>query len=341
MTFGATGLLGEMLPAFGFGAAPLGNLYRALSEAEAAQLLVTAWDSGIRYFDTAPLYGFGLSERRLGAFLQTRPRKDYVLSTKVGRRLKPNAGDHPQRAFFIDADPYEPHFDYSYDGIMRAFEDSLTRLGTDRIDILLMHDIGEATHGEDHTAHFKIAMDGGYKAMDELRRSGDVSAIGLGVNEWEVCAEAVACHPWDCMLLAGRYTLLEQGATDFLDLCADTDIAVIAAGVFNSGILATGAGAHAHFNYAAAPAHVTARVRSLSEICERHKTPLGAVALQFTAAHPAVRSIIAGVGSIAEFAETRRWAETPVPRALWADLVSAGLLRADVPLPAVSGGVVS
>ena len=338
MTFGATSLLGDRLPAFGFGAAPLGNLYRALSDAEAAQLLVTAWDTGIRYFDTAPLYGFGLSERRLGAFLKTRPHKDYVLSTKVGRRLLSNAGDHAQRAFFIDADAYEPYFDYSYDGIMRAFEESLARLGTDRIDILLMHDLGEATHGEDHVAQFRIAMDGGYKAMDELRRSGAVAAIGLGVNEWQVCAEAMARHPWDCMLLAGRYTLLEQEAADFLSLCADSNIAVIAAGVFNSGILATGAGADARFNYEAAPAEVMGHVRALSGICARHNTPLGAAALQFAAAHPAVRSVITGVGSLAELAETRRWAEVPVPQALWRDLVSAGLLRSDVPLPSASEG---
>ncbi len=337
MTFGATTLLGERLPAFGFGAALLGNLYRAMSDADAAQLLAGAWDAGVRYFDTAPLYGFGLSERRLGDFLRTHPRDDYVLSTKVGRRLRPNAGDHPQRAYFIDADPCEPDFDYSYDGIMRAFEDSLTRLGTDRIDILLMHDIGEATHGEDHAAQFRVAMDGGYKAMDELRRSGAVAAIGLGVNEWQVCAEAIACHQWDCMLLAGRYTLLGQEGADFLNLCADTNIPVIAAGVFNSGILATGAGNAARFDYDIASASVTARVNHLSDICVRHQVPLGAAAMQFVAAHPAVRSLIAGVGSTRELTQVCQWAATAVPQAFWADLVSEGLLRADAPLPGDQG----
>lgn len=333
MTFNATTLLGERLPAFGFGAAPLGNLYRTVSDADAAQLLADAWDTGVRYFDSAPLYGFGLSERRLGEFLRSQPRDDYVLSTKVGRRLRPNAGDHPQRAYFIDADPYEPVFDYSYDGIMRAFEDSLTRLGTDRIDLLLMHDIGEATHGQDHAAQFRLAMDGGYRAMDELRRSGAVSAIGLGVNEWQVCAEAIACHQWDCMLLAGRYTLLGQEGFDFLNLCADTDIPVIAAGVFNSGILATGAGSAARFNYDIAPAPLIARVNHLNDICARHQVPLGAAAIQFVAAHPAVRSLIAGVGNTRELAQVCQWVVTAVPQSFWADLVSEGLLSADVPLP--------
>ena len=337
MTLGATTLLGERLPAFGLGAAPLGNLYRAMSDTDAAQLLADAWETGVRYFDTAPLYGFGLSERRLGDFLRTHPRNDYVLSTKVGRRLRPNTGDHPQRTYFIDADPCEPVFDYSYDGIMRAFEDSLTRLGTDRIDILLMHDIGGATHGEDHAARFRLAMDGGYKAMDELRRSGAVAAIGLGVNEWQVCAEAVACHQWDCMLLAGRYTLLGQEAADFLNLCADTNIPVIAAGVFNSGILATGAGNAARFDYDIAPAPVTARVNHLNEICLRHQVPLGAAAMQFVSAHPAVRSLVAGVGSARELAQVCQWAATAVPQAFWADLVSEGLLRAAAPLPGVHG----
>lgn len=323
----------DRLPAFGFGAAPLGNLYRARSDDECERMLDAAWARGFRYFDTAPLYGFGLSERRLGAFLQTRPRKEFVISTKAGRVLKANAGTHEQRAYFIDADPFEPHFDYSYDGIMRSYEASLARLGLDRIDILLMHDIGAATHGDDHASHFRRALDGGFRAMDELRRSGAVGAIGLGVNEWQICTEAMAHAKWNVMLLAGRYTLLEQEALDFLNLCTDMNVRVIAAGVFNSGVLAAKHFERATFNYDAAPPEIMKRVKALAEICTKHNIPLGAAALQFPCSHPAIVSVLAGFGSLDEITQNFEWARMSIPTALWTDLVDTGLLRADAPLP--------
>lgn len=328
-----SGSVCDRLPAIGFGAAPLGNLYRARSDRDCADLLTAAWDGGLRYFDTAPLYGFGLSERRLGSFLQTRPRDDFILSTKAGRVLKANAAHHAQRDYFIDADPYEPHFDYSYDGIMRSYEDSLKRLGLDRIDILLMHDIGAATHGEDHGARFREAMSGGVRAMEELRRSGAVGAIGLGVNEWQVCAEAMTLATWDVMLLAGRYTLLEQDSIDFLNLCTDMNVRVIAAGVFNSGVLVAKHIEQATFNYDVAPPDIMARVKALAAICTKHNVPLGAAALQFPWSHPAISTVLMGIGTRDELTQNLDRARHALPPALWTDLVAAKLLRADVPLP--------
>tara|TARA_R110000824_G_scaffold118960_14_gene272186 strand:+ start:320466 stop:321431 length:966 start_codon:yes stop_codon:yes gene_type:complete len=312
----------------------LGNLYRPISDADCEYLLEAAWAFGLRYFDTAPLYGFGLSERRLGAFLRSKPREEFFVSTKVGRLLKPNAGYHGQRDYFIDADPFEPVFDYSRDAILRAHEDSLERLGLDRIDILLMHDIGAVTHGASHAETFATAMTGGYAAMDELRGSGAVGAIGLGVNEWEVCAEAMARGTWDCMLLAGRHTLLQQDAGAFLDLCIDMNVRVIAAGVFNSGILATGSSAHARFNYDAAPDDIAARVSELARICADFDTPLGAAALQYPKGHPAVISVLAGIGSADELVQTMDWAGRSVPDGLWQALQAKGLLRKELPVPA-------
>lgn len=265
--FGSEVSILDRLPRLGMGTAPLGNLYRPLTDAESEHLLEAAWNLGLRYFDTAPLYGFGLSERRLGAFLRGKPRDEYILSTKVGRRLIPNAGYHVQRDYFINADPFEPVFDYSRDGILRAHENSLERLGLDHIDILLMHDIGEVTHGPSHRQIFTTAMKEGYAAMDELRAGGAVGAIGLGVNEWEVCVEAMARGTWDCMLLAGRHTLLQQEAGDFLNLCIDMNVRVIAAGVFNSGILATGTGTDARYDYEAASDDIATRVSDLARLC--------------------------------------------------------------------------
>lgn len=331
---GVSGSPMERLPTFGFGAAPLGNLYRPLTEEDATALLQAAWDAGLRYFDTAPLYGFGLSETRLGAFLRDKPRDAFIISTKVGRLLQPNEGWHEQRDYFIDAPAYEPVFDYSYDGIMRSFEASLERLGLDHIDILLMHDIGEKTHGTAHAELFALAMDRGYAAMDELRRAGAVGAIGIGANEWEVCNLALDRGDWDGFLLAGRYTLLEQGALNpFLARCAREGRGVIIGGAFNSGILATGVVDGARFNYDAAPEDVVTRVRALEATCRAHGVPLPAAALQFPLAHPAVRSLIPGVGSRRELEQIIAWAEAPIPPALWRDLAAQGLVDPQAPLP--------
>ena len=330
------GQSGVEVSELGFGAAPVGNLYRRMTDEAAGELLAEAWDAGIRYFDTAPLYGFGLSEERLGKFLRTVPADEAVISTKAGRRLKPNAAWHAERENFIDAGPYEPWFDYSYDGTMRAFEDSLVRLGVDRIDILFMHDIGAATHGaEAHPSLMKTAMEGGYRALDELRRDGRVKAIGLGVNEWQVCAEAMDHGDWDCFLLAGRYTLLEQEPVEhFLPRCEKDGIGIIIGAPFNSGILATGPREGARYNYAQATEETLRRVASLDDACRAHGVPLAAAALQFPLAHPAVASVIPGMASVAELESCLALAAHAIPGAFWADLAARGLVHPRAPVPA-------
>ena len=257
---GGTGLAVDTL---GFGCASLGNLYHPVSDADARKILDSAWSSGFRYYDTAPHYGQGLSERRVGDALRRFRGKDYVLSTKVGRLLKPS-GYAEERHAFLSPMPFDIFYDYSYDGIMRSFEDSLQRLGLDRIDILYMHDIGAVTHGPRNDELFPIAMDGGYRAMDELRASGSVSAIGLGVNEFEVCEAALDHGNWDCFLLAGRYTLLEQEALNtFLPRCVKRNCSIVIGGAYNSGILATGVRGSGplYYNYEPAPARVVEESR--------------------------------------------------------------------------------
>lgn len=334
---GKTDLAVETL---GFGCASLGNLYHVVSDDDAAQILDAAWASGFRYFDTAPHYGQGLSERRVGDALRAPERRDYMLSTKVGRLLKP-AGYAAERHGFVSPMPFDIVYDYSYDGIMRSFEDSLQRLGLDRIDILYMHDIGAVTHGDDSDQLFRIAMDGGYRAMDELRRDGRVSAIGLGVNEYEVCEAALDHGDWDCFLLAGRYTLLEQEALDsFMPKCVDRDCSIIIGGAYNSGILATGVRGDGpfYYNYEEASAEVVDRVGQIEAACEEFNVPLPAAALQFPLAHPAVASVIPGIGRASRIRQTLDLFNHEIPAEFWAGLKDRGLLRNDAPVPVRSHG---
>lgn len=320
----------------GFGCAPLGNLYRAISDEDAAVLLGEAWREGFRYFDTAPHYGQGLSERRLGDALRGDHKADYALSTKVGRLLRP-AGYAPDRNGFVSPMPFDIVYDYSYDGVMRSFEDSLQRLGLDRIDILFLHDLGAMTHGTDNDRLFPVAMDGGYRALDELRRNGQVAAIGLGANEWEVCEAALEHGDWDCFLLAGRYTLLEQRALDsFLPKCIERRCSIIVGGPYNSGILATGVrgGARGRYDYASPPEPVVATVDRIEAVCTDFGVPLPAAALQFPLAHPAVVSVIPGMSVVHHINQTRQLFGTPIPDAFWHALRDEGLVRADAPLPA-------
>lgn len=335
------GETGIQVSPLGFGAASLGNLYRPVAPGTAAETLEAAWARGIRYYDTAPYYGFGLSERRVGDALRGRDR-DYVLSTKVGRRLVPCDSARPKHGFHSPM-PFEPVYDYTYEGVLRSFEDSLQRLGLSRIDILYMHDIGRLTHGEDHENQFRIAMDGGYRAMDELRRQGAVKAIGLGVKECEVCEQAMAHADFDCFLLAGRYTLLEQDALDtFLPACRARNIAVVIGGPYNSGILATGTrgdGETPAYEYAPAPGAVIARVARIERHCETFEVPLAAAALQFPLAHPAVVSVIPGMDSPGRVERTMELLQKPIPAALWQTLKDEGLLHEAAPVPAASEAV--
>jgi len=323
----------------GFGAAVLGNLYAPITDAVASDTTREAVDSGFQYFDTAPHYGFGLSEKRLGAALRALdPQQELIVSTKAGRKLAPRSNLEPgkSRQGFVSDEPYESEFDYTYDSIMRTHQDSLRRLQRERIDILYVHDIGRAAHGDDHPKRFKEFMDGGYRAMSELRSSGAVGAIGIGVNEWQVCEEALGHADFDVVLLAGRYTLLEQQSLDsFLPLCARRGVRVIVGGPYNSGILATGVGkpGGAHYNYTAAGPEIIARVAAIEEICADHGVPLPAAALQFPLAHPQVLCVLAGFGSSDEVRKAVDYERRPIPPSLWSDLRTAGLIRTDAPIP--------
>ncbi|KSB90363.1 pyridoxal 4-dehydrogenase [Caulobacter vibrioides] len=320
------------LPRLGFGGAAVGNLYAPVSDAQARAVIDAALAAGIGYFDTGPHYGFGLSESRLGQALAGR---DVVVSTKVGRRLEPIDTHERERHGFVDAAPFESVFDYGYDGVMRAFEDSLRRLRRDRVDVLLAHDLGRETHGQAHAGHMRDFLDGGYRAMRELKDAGIVGAIGLGVNEQAVCDEALDHVDLDVFLLAGRYTLLEQTALDgFLPRCLARGVGIIVGGPFNSGALVEApGGAPIHYNYAPAGAEIVARVESLRRVCAAHGVPLAAAALQFPLAHPAVAGVIPGMASPTQVADALAWMETPIPAGLWDDLRAEGLLRPDAPVP--------
>ena len=319
------------LPRLGFGGAAVGNLYAPMSDAEARAVIDAALTADIGYFDTAPHYGFGLSEARLGQALAGR---EVMISTKVGRRLEPVQVTQRERHGFVDAAPFKPVFDYGYDGVMRSFEDSLRRLKRDRVDVLLAHDLGRATHGQSHASHMRDFLEGGYRAMRELRDAGAVSAIGLGVNEQAVCEEVLDHADVDVFLLAGRYTLLEQTALEsFLPRCVARGVGIVIGGPFNSGALVETT-ATLHYNYETAPAEIVERVGRLRRICAAHGAPLAAAALQFPLAHPAVLSVIPGMATPAQVADAIRWLDVAIPPALWADLRSEGLVRADAPIPA-------
>jgi D-threo-aldose 1-dehydrogenase len=331
------GRAGLEVTALGLGGAALGNLFRAVDEGAARQTIDAALDAGIRYFDTAPFYGHGLSEHRIGEALRDRDRETIVLSTKVGRRLVPRRKG-PGGALetgYVATLPFEPVYDYSYDGVMRSYESSLDRLGVDRIDVLFVHDIGERTHGAAHREQFRIAMGGGFRALDELRRAGDVRAVGLGVNECEVCVEALAVADFDCLLLAGRYTLLEQGALDaLLPICESRGVSVVIGGPYNSGLLAAEPGSDATYDYAAAPPDVVAKARTLRLACDEFGVALKAAALQFPLHHPAVSAVIPGARSPQEALENARMFRSEIPTELYVALRERGLLREDAPLPA-------
>jgi D-threo-aldose 1-dehydrogenase len=321
---GSTGL---MIDALGLGGAPLGGNYVDLDNGQAVELIQAAKDAGISYFDTAPWYGFGRSERVMGDTLRG---SDYVLSDKVGRLLTPGAVNNPMDFGMIDPLPFNPVYNYSYDGIMRAFEDSLQRLGLDRIDILLVHDIGVFQHGEENERHFNDLAQSGYRAMDELRKTGQVKAIGLGVNENRVCTDALGIGEWDVFLLAGRYTLLEQTPLDTLfPACSKAGTTIICGGPFNSGILA----GRDMWNYAKAPDEVVNRARALSAVADEFSIPLAAAALQFPLGNEIVTSVIPGPRDKAELHQVVDWFATPISGEFWATLKSKGLIDDEAPVP--------
>jgi D-threo-aldose 1-dehydrogenase len=326
-TLGRTGI---PLTVLGFGSTGLGNLYRSQTEDGAMATVQAAYDAGIRYYDTAPLYGFGLAEHRIGAALRRIPR-DIVLSTKAGWRLHrreagaPPAG--PSDTLFDTPAPFAPRIDYSYDGVMRSFEDSLQRLGSDHVDILLLHDCDRRNHGDNYQTRFREAVDGAARALVSLREQGAVRGIGAGLNEWQACQDFAEACDFDCFLLAGRYSLLDQtAAASLLPLCERRGIGIILGGPYNSGILATGPIPGAMYDYAPAAPEILERTHAIAAICARHGIPLRAAALQFPLSHPTIATIIPGARDVAEVEENLALITQTIPDALWQELRQAGFI---------------
>ncbi len=322
---GRTGLTVSRL---GLGGAPLAGLYQGVSDEQAARVVNTYLGHGLGFFDTAPLYGSGVSETRLGAVLSARvrdARASFVLATKVGRLLVPNPA-RDQDVWSDDFPPVGPVFDYSYDGTLRSLEESLGRLGLDRVDILHIHDPDN---------HYEEAMKGSYRALLRLRDEKVIRAVGVGMNQAKMLARFAVDGDFDCFLCAGRYTLLDHTALKrLLPLCEERQISLIIGGPYNSGILAQGAVEGATFDYRKAPAHIVDRVRRVEEVCARHGTPLKAAALQFPLAHPAVAAVIPGARSPEEVDENVGMFEFEIPGDFWTELLQEGLIPDKAPTPA-------
>jgi D-threo-aldose 1-dehydrogenase len=330
------GQTGLELTRLGFGGASIGGLFRWVEEDDAIATVRHAWSLGVRYFDTAPLYGYGAAERRTGQALADRPRDGFVLSTKVGRLVRdasaipPDADvdrqllDGREDAYYVIRAPVRIVFDYSADGVRRSLEESLERLGLDRIDIALIHDPDD---------HWREAIDGAWPALERLRSEGVIRAVGAGMNQSAMLTRFVRETSIDVVLVAGRYTLLDQGAlADLLPACLDRGVGVLVGGVMNSGVLADPRPG-ATFNYGPAAAEVIDRARRIGEVCERHGVPLRAAAMQFPMAHPAVVSLVAGVRSVAHLDEYPELLGHPIPAELWSELRDEGLIAADAPVP--------
>jgi D-threo-aldose 1-dehydrogenase len=319
----------------GFGAAPIGNLYRAISEDDAQAVLQAAWDGGMRYFDTAPLYGLGLSETRLNRFLRGKPREAYVLSTKIGRLFTVTTPDRRDGfGKWFDVPSRNEVYDYSHDAVMRSLEFSLERLGVDRVDILYAHDLDLFNHKSQAVLEARLAefMTGGYRALLRLRDEGVIRAFGAGVNEWQPCQWLLDRGDFDLFLLAGRYTLLEQDSLPFMDAAAARGVGVVIGGPYNSGVLATGPRPGAFYNYDPAPDWVLARAGRLQATCAAHGVRLVDAAFRFPLRHPAVVSVIPGGQGVAEAQSNLAAAGAAIPAELWAALKAEGLLHPGAPV---------
>ena len=324
------------LPVFGFGAAHLGELYGLVDEAQSCATMEAAWDAGVRYFDTAPWYGRGLSEHRLGGFLRTRPRAEFQITTKVGRTLhRPADLATFSRAPWTGGLNFAVHFDYSYDGVMRSYEQALQRLALDTVDALVIHDLDAPFHGDKLAGYEKQLADSGMKALAELKSSGDIKAFGMGINTGESLAITAAKVDLDFALVAMPYTLLEQSSLHTgMAACVKRGVSVVIGAPFASGILVTGSQSGATYGYAAASAEIQARVRGIEALCEIHGVALPAAALQFVLAHPAVVSTIPGAARAVEVTQNLVSLAAPIPAAFWADLKTASLIDRDAPVPA-------
>jgi len=320
------------LSSLGLGCAPIGNLYAAVSDDDAQAALEEAFSQGIRHFDTAPFYGFGLSEARLGRSLAGRPRCSFAISTKVGRRIESGMQEAQQSAFAVPG--RHAVFDYSWEGVQRSVEASLRRLAIDHIDILLLHDVGRLAHGERHSEVLKQSLDEALPAMAALKDAGIVDAIGIGVNEQAVCLEIMPHFKLDCIMLAGRYTLLEQReSSELMSEAQRRGVKIIVAGPYNSGLLADAAGPGETYNYQPVDSSVRDRARRIYSLCAKEGVDVGAAALQFPLAHPAVANVVAGLRTRQEVLTAARRLSDHIPVRLWGHLQEAGLLAADAVVP--------
>jgi D-threo-aldose 1-dehydrogenase len=321
------------LASLAFGGAPAGNLYTGVDDEAAREAIAHAWRHGIRHFDTAPYYGYGVSETRIGEALAGIERASYTLSTKVGRLIDIDE-DRRDRGDGFAVDGRRAYFDYTRDGVLRSLESSIRRLRTGRIDLLLLHDIGELTHGERHARVLAQALDEALPAMAELRDQGAVGAIGLGVNEEAVCLEVMRRFPLDAVMLAGRYTLFEQGHSKAVMAKAEADsVAILVAGPYNSGLLGSDAGPGDTYDYAPAAPSIRARAQRFYDVCASTGAQVGAAALQFPLAHPAVAKVVCGMRSASEVDSAIERVRATVPAATWAALVKEGLLDPRAPTP--------
>jgi D-threo-aldose 1-dehydrogenase len=322
----------------GLGGAPLGNLYQSVDNAEAINTVIVAYESGVRYFDTAPLYGHGLSERRVGTGLAGLCRADFVLSTKVGRLLRPESIATVNGGLYVSPPPFSGHYDYGYDAAWRSLDYSLHRLGVSRIDIVFIHDLDRRNHAPDTLeVHYRSALEGAHRALVQMREQGVIAAFGLGVNEWEVCERFILDGDPDCFLLAGRYTLLEQDPLEsFLPLCQQRDVSIIIGGPYNTGILATGSQPGAYYDYEPATDEVRHKVSLIERVCEAFDVPLAAAALRFPLGHPSISSVIPGARNAAEVLNNIELMATDIPDEFWSALKIEKLIREDAPVPCSS-----
>ena len=330
---GATSL---SLPQLGFGSAHIGGMRARVPDAEARGAMQAAWDGGIRYYDTAPFYALGLSEQRLGNFLLNFPRDEFILTTKIGRVLhRPKDPKTFDRGGWVGGLNFEIEWDYSYDGVMRSYEQSLVRMGLDTIDALLVHDLDASGHGEHFEGRVKALEATGMKALEELKRNGDIKAIGMGINSDVSLATVATRVKLDFVLVAMPYTLVDQSAlhTGF-EYCRREGMSVVIGAPFASGILVTGSGPGARYRYREAPEEIQAKVRGIEAVCRSHGVQLAAAAMQFPLAHPLVASIIPGAANAREAQANIAAFEAPIPAGFWADLKAQGLIDPAAPVPA-------
>ena len=322
------------LSAIGFGGAPIGDLFENLQDENCYKVLENCFESNINHFDTSPYYGNGLSEQRLGCFLKKIPKNKYYLSTKVGRYLTPEKEENIDRGKWAGGLNFVPNIDYSYDGVMKSFEQSLHRLATSKIDICLIHDVDRFTHGDQVDHYFKIAMSGAYKALTQLKEEKIIKAIGIGVNDADMCKRFAEAGDFDCMLLAGRYTLLDQSALDdCIPIAEEKNIGIILGGIFNSGILAKGIGEDITYFYQTIPDNIKKKYNEISIICERYNVSVTSVALQFCYANKSISSMVVGMDRVDQINNNISNLSTNIPNDLWEELKNKKIIDERCALP--------